>query len=493
MIRTRFAPSPTGSLHIAGIRNALYCYALAKKHNGKFIVRIEDTDQTRFVPGSIEEIFEVLDLYGLTPDESIIHGGEYGPYIQSQRLNIYNKYIQKLIDKGYAYYCFLEEGELKSLQKSYKGKGFRSPYRNISKIEVESKLSKNIPYVIRLKVPEGEKIEFVDGIQGKIIFDTDVVGDEILIKSNGMPSYHFAVVVDDYEMKISHVIRSIEWLPSTPKQIILYKYLNLPMPKYYHPPVILDPLGGKLSKRKGTVSARKFLEEGYLVEAILNFVMLLGWAPKIERMHGHKEKELFTIEEFIQLFDLSDINKSNPVFNRDKLIWFNMQYIKSLSLQDLEIKFINWLKKFSNLNFKEKIIEDIDLKKKLSLLNTRSKTLVELAESLRFFYKRPEITKEIFLIDQLSSFRDKLTIIASEIIKVIENLDENSENWDKDKWSSEMKEISQKNSLQNGDSFMLLRVMITGSPYSPPLFESMQILGKKELIDRFSIFFKVSD
>lgn len=486
MYRTRFAPSPTGSLHIAGIRNALYCFALAKKNNGSFIVRIEDTDQSRFVEGSIEEIFEMLELYGLNPDESIYHKGDYGPYIQSQRLDIYQKYIYQLLDSGNAYYCFLDQSELESLQKEFRGKGFRSPYRYSSKEVIAEKLARNLPYVVRLKVPENRLIRFNDGIQGEVVFDSNLVGDEILIKSNGFPSYHFAVVVDDYDMKISHVIRSIEWLPSTPKHILIHEFLKISMPLYFHPPVILDPKGGKLSKRKGTVSAKTFLEEGYLAEAVLNFVMLLGWAPPIKRSHGEKEREVFSLSEFVDLFDLRDINKSNAIFNREKLLWFNQEYIKKMPVGMLTEKFVEWVNKFAPEHPIATFIQrDREIEKKITLLQSRVSTFRELIEALEFFYKRPS---EIdFDIPQLSEFKDRIDQIRVEIYKLIQSMDNDCKNWDNDFWVVKMKEISTKMGIKGGDSFMLLRVIIVGKPFSPPLFESLQILGKEGVLQRLKV------
>lgn len=492
-VRTRFAPSPTGSLHIAGVRNALYCYALAKKYNGQFVVRIEDTDQNRLIKESIEEIFKVLQIFNLTPDESIVHGGKYGPYIQSERIDIYKKYINFLLEKGHAYYCFLSKSDLEDLQKTQRGKGFRSPYRYLETKEIEKLLREGREYVIRLKVPENEKIEFIDEIQGKIVFDTSVVGDEILIKSNGYPSYHFAVVVDDYEMKISHVIRSIEWLPSTPKQILLYRYLDLPMPVYAHPPVILDPSGGKLSKRKGTVAALKFIEEGYLPEALMNFVMMLGWAPPIVRKHGEKEREIFSITEFISLFELKDINKSNPVFNRDKLVWFNQEYIKNLDVDNLTNKFVHWIKLYRKNIFKEDIniisdiLKDTQLKEKIFLVQTRSKTLEEIFLNIKFFYVPPN-NLNLFEIEQLRHFLDKLEDVYDQILKLHQSFPNSTKEWVNEDWVKGMKEISKKNCISVGDSFMLLRVLVVGKPYSPPLFESLVLMNKNEIINRLNKF-----
>lgn len=482
-VRTRFAPSPTGYVHIAGMRNVLYCYALAKRHGGQFIVRIEDTDQKRFVEGATEEIFDMLKEYHMEPDESIVHGGDYGPYLQSERKSSYMEYAEKLLASDNAYYCFLEGEELENLQKEYRGKGFRSPYRFASKEDVQKLMSEGKPYTIRLKVPENRKIEYEDGIQGKIVFDTNIVGDEVLIKSNGMASYHLAVVVDDYLMKISHVIRSIEWLPSTPKQILIYEFLGLPMPPYYHPPVILDPEGGKLSKRKGTVSAKEFLKEGYLSEAILNFIMLLGWAAPIKREHGEKEREIFSLEEFTELFDLKDINKSNPIFNRQKLIWFNKEYIKAMAVEDMQKKFVHWLEVYAPEHpIAQFTASDTTLDQKLALVKERAATLVEMADALLFFYKKPEVID--WEIKQLDNARPKLDDLKSQISSLISQLNDDSSKWTHEEWEAGMRKIGDDNGIKHGDVFMVLRVAVVGSPFSPSLFEALQILGKEEVLKR---------
>ena len=484
-IRTRFAPSPTGSLHIGGIRTALYCYAWAKKNNGKFIVRIEDTDQTRFVEGATEEVFEMLNAYGLNPDESINNGGDHGPYIQSQRKDIYLKYAEELIKKGYAYYCFLEPEELKILQEATRGTGFRSKYRD-QDIETSKKMvDEGKPYVIRLKVPENETIIYKDGVQGSIKFDTNLVNDEILIKSNGFGSYHLAVVVDDHLMKVSHVFRAVEWLPSTPKQIRLYRYLGWEMPPFYHVSAILDPSGGKLSKRKGSVSAKGFLQDGYLPEAMLNFLMLLGWSSPEKREFGEKEREIYSLEEFVKLFDVKDFNKSNPVFNREKLTWFNKEYFKIKTNAELKESFINWFKEYSeDIDLSNYILQDYDLEEKIGLVKERATTLKEILEQIKFFYKSP---KDIdWNIKQTQNTIEIIDELKKEFFEMFTSFADNSKEWKHEDWEPRMRAIGDKYSRKHGDIFMVLRMAIVGSPFSPPLFESMQLLGKNEVLKRLT-------
>ena len=484
-VRTRLAPSPTGFLHIGTLRTSLFDYALAKRHGGQFIIRIEDTDENRFVEGATEEIYAIHDAFGLNPDESSVHGGQYGPYIQSQRKEIYKEYAQQLLDKGHAYYCFLTKEELESMKEAFKGKGFRSPYRNSTKDEVEKLLSDSKPFTIRLKVPENEIIHYEDGLQGAIKFDTNIVSDEVLIKSSGMASYHLAVVVDDHLMKISHVFRGIEWLPSTPKQILIHKYLGLEMPPYYHLPVILDPEGGKLSKRKGNVSAKQFLQEGYLPAAILNFLMLLGWSSPEERVHGEEEKELFSLDEFIKLFDVKNLNKSNAVFDRQKLLWFNQQYILKATNEEFESIFSSWAEKYlEDESLKELVMNDPKLGDKLKLVKERSKLLSDALNLIRFFYNRPENVN--FEIKQLNKIVDKKDELIKEMISMFESFGADSSNWKHEEWENLMRGLGDKFEKKHGDVFMLLRVAIVGEPFSPPLFECLQVLGKEEVLKRLS-------
>lgn len=486
MARTRFAPSPTGMLHIGGVRTALYCYALSKKTQGQFIVRVEDTDQKRFVEGAIEKIFEGLNWVGIKPDESIQDGGDYGPYIQSERKEIYRKYANQLLEQGNAYYCFLEGEELKSLQVEFKGKGFRSPYRNASYDDVKKLIEEGKPYTIRLKVPDDEIIVHKDGLQGEIKFDSNIVGDEILIKSDGMASYHLAVVVDDYLMKISHVFRAIEWLPSTPKQILIHRFLGLEMPPYYHLPVILDPAGGKLSKRNGAVSVEEFANEGYLPETMLNFLMLLGWSAPIKREHGQKEREIFSLSEFIEMFDLKDLNKANPVFNRDKLIWFNKEYIKNMDSELLTNKFLKWLNSFSDADEATKSIINADtaLSAKLSLVKDRATTLKDALGQIMFFYNKPSNID--WSIKQLSAISNQLSDIRKDIYALIESMPDDSSTWTHEQWETGMRAVGDKFGAKHGDIFMVLRVAVVGTPFSPQLFECLQVLGKKEVLERLT-------
>lgn len=334
-MRTRIAPSPTGFMHIGTLRTMLYDYFLARQSGGQFIVRIEDTDQERYVPGSVESLLKTLGQLDLDYDEgpvllsdgSVGEKGEYGPYFQSQRLHIYKKYADQLVEAGNAYPCFCTAEDLEKMRAEQALLKLAPKYDRrclkLSAEEVSSRLARGERHVIRLKVPEGES-RFVDAIRGEIVFKNSEVDDQVLMKSDGFPTYHLAVVVDDYLMKITHVLRGEEWTSSTPKQIILCHMFGWDLPTYAHVPLILNPDKTKLSKRKGDVSVESYLGKGYLPEALINFLALLGWNPTDDR-------ELFTRQELIELFDLAKVNKAGAVLNVEKLNWVNGQYLKSMS------------------------------------------------------------------------------------------------------------------------------------------------------------------
>lgn len=484
-VRTRFAPSPTGYLHIGGIRQVLYCYALAKKHNGQFILRIEDTDRNRYVEGAVDTIFKVLDEYGLVPNESSRHGGEYGPYVQSERLEMYQSHAHELVERGAAYYCFLTPEETKQLQEGFikENKRFRSPYREQKVSESKKMIEEGKPYTVRLKVPFDTEIEFTDDLQGHMKFHTNEVDDGVLLKQDGYPTYHLAVVIDDRFMKISHVFRGVEWISSVPKHVLIHDAFGWKMPKMYHLPLILDPEGGKLSKRKGATSAEEFLTNGYLPEAINNFLMLLGWSSPEERVHGEKERELYALDEFIELFDLKDLNKSSPTFNPDKLIWFNKEYIQKLSAEEFLKRFVDWVDtNLEDESLKHAITADAGLDKKLPLVQERIKLLGDGVDMINFFYQRPDNID--WSIKQLKRVSENIVEIKKAIFELIESFDTDTEQWTHETWEEGMRAIGDKFEAKHGDVFMVLRVAMTGGPFSPPLFESLQILDKEEVLKR---------
>jgi glutamyl-tRNA synthetase len=407
MIRTRFAPSPTGSLHIGGLRTALYAYAFAKHEKGQFILRIEDTDKKREIPESLEKIKELLKIFNLAWDEY---------YVQSERVKtgIYKKAAEKLVAQGNA----------------YKDKG-----------------------AIRIKIPKNEKVSYHDFVLKKdISWDTNTLRDLVLLKSDGFPTYHLGVVVDDNDMKISHILRGHDWMPSTPIHLLIYKYLGYKLPEIGHLTDILDPEGGKLSKRKGSTSVEGLLKEGYLPDAILNFVMLLGWAPK-------DNKELFTLDEFVTAFNTKGFQKSNPIFNREKLDWFNGQYIRKLSNETLTENIFN----FYDGKYPKEIIAQL-----APLVKDRIKKLSDFANIAGFFFEEPVVDKNLFGKNYKEHIQN-----ASKAI---------SEN--NDFANIDLTKVVDDNKFKTGDFFMDLRIAISGKRITPPFNESIKILGKKETLRR---------
>ncbi len=425
-IRTRFAPSPTGSMHIGNLRTAFYAYALAKHEDGEFILRVEDTDKKREVEGGVADIKDLVTLFGLKWDEF---------YIQSERLALYKKAAEDLVKSGHAFYCQCEA-------KNAKREGFSSDKRDRCR---DKGLTSG---AIKLKVPENETVKFRDFVlREEVSWNTNVVFDATLLKSDGFPTYHLAVVVDDHDMSISHVLRGHDWLPSTPIHLLVYKYLGYEVPEIGHLTDILDPEGGKLSKRKGSTSVRGLLSEGYLPEAIFNFVILAGWAPKDNR-------ELFTLEDFVKNFDISGFQKSNPIFNREKLDWFNGHYIRQKSDSELLDLFDRFLPEGADA---------VKVKEIIPLIKDRVKKLSDFGPFAGFFFESPKVDKKLLG----KNYRDHLK-------KAVEAIEKNIS----------LDRVPEENSYKIGDFFMDLRVAITGSRFTPPINESVKILGKEESLRR---------
>lgn len=419
-VRTRFAPSPTGFLHIGGLRTALYAYALSKHSKGDFVLRIEDTDQDREVEGSKEALQQTLKKFGLIWDEL---------YVQSDRLSLYKKYAEKLVSENKAFYCDCESKEL------------RNPCR-------KKNLTKG---AVRLKVPDGKTLTYFDFVHKKeISWDSTTVYDATLLKSDGYPTYHLAAMVDDIEMKISHILRGHDWMPSTPIHLLVLEYLGGTNIQIGHLTDILSAdTGKKLSKRRDSVFAEQFLDEGYLPEALLNFVMLLGWAPKDNR-------ELFTLEEFVENFDINGFQEANPRFLRNKLDWFNGYYIRQMNDEAL-------LKKFEALSPKFKTIPKSKKIEITKLIKDRIKKLNDINEFAKFFWQSPDVDRQL-LGNNYKEHLDK----AIDAIKKDIPLDT----------------VPEENDFMTGNFFMDLRIAITGQRFTPPINESIEILGKEESIKR---------
>ena len=436
-VRTRFAPSPTGSMHIGNLRTALYAYALAKHNDGDFILRIEDTDKKREKTGGVEEIKSLLKRFNIQWDEY---------YIQSERVksDIYKKAAEKLVAMGKAFYC-------QCVAKNAKEDGFSKDLRDPCR---SKKLASG---AVKLKVPDNEKISFTDFVSKKFVeWDTSVVGDATLLKTDGYPTYHLAVVVDDTDMNVTHVLRGHDWMSSTPIHLLVYKYLKFDVPEIGHLTDILDPEGGKLSKRKGSTSCEGLLDEGYLPDAILNFIMLTGWAPK-------DNSETFSLEGFVKVFNPDGFQVSNPIFDRKKLDWFNGYYIRNTDNHQLS-RLIGDL-------YKDKLNKDI-LDKSIPIVKERIVKLSDYFDLAGFFYEKPSVDKNLFGDDANQHLGSALKIISSISEWKLESINTNLLN-----------EVKSKG-FKTGDFFMDLRIALSGKKFTPPINDSIEILGKEETLVR---------
>ncbi len=482
-LRTRFAPSPTGQLHLGGARTALFSYLLAKKTGGSFIVRIEDTDQERYVENSEDGIFEGLEWLGMVPDESPRHDGAFGPYRQSERLSLYEKYAQELLEKGAAYYCFCSSEELKHMREEQIAKKQAPKYdgrcRNLSHEEVEKKLqTAQVKPVIRMKIPETGVTTFRDLIHGKVAFQNKDLDDQVLLKSDGYPTYHLAVVVDDHLMNITMSVRSEEWLPSTPKHVLLYKAFGWPMPETAHLPLVLNKNHAKMSKRKDgdAVWISTYKEKGYLPEAVVNYLAFLGWNPKTTQ-------EVFSLQELIDVFDLKNVHKAGAVFDIDRLDYVNSLYIRKLSATDLATKALPFLRKKDfvtvlhnamHTQSGREISQEL-LTRVVGLEQERMKHLDEVGESTRFFFLEDVDVAAQDLIWKKSD-KTKTHQALFDVYKILESLEE------KDFAQKNLEQLLfdyiQKNGWGNGDVLWPLRMCLTGQKASPSPFECLEILGK---------------
>ena len=458
------APSPTGDIHIGSLRTALYAYAYAKKIHGRFIVRIEDTDRKRLVAGAADRTLQVFKDFHLNYDEGPDVGGSYGPYIQTARLDIYQKYIKKLLDKGLAYYCFCTEERLatmRDMQKvAKKGPKYDRLCLTLTKTQIAKNLDKGIPYVVRLKVPDNQTIVFKDVIRGEIKFSSNDIDDQVLIKSNGIPTYHFAVVVDDHLMDISHIIRGEEWISSTPKQVILYQYFGWTVPQFCHLTVLLDPSHpGKMSKRYGSVFARQFLDEGYLPEAMLNFLMLLGWNPGTDR-------ELFTLGEFVKEFSFKHLHVKQPIFDRQKLDYLNGLYIRNLTDGQLT----GYFKKFLPQASADQI------KILIPILKERIVKFGDLPQQLKFLFTDIVYDKNLLLKKGTDPKIARSMLESSK--KIVENFTD---------LSNKFLELIKTNGWNTGEFFMVFRVAVCGSVFTPPVVECLPALGKENTLRKIDI------
>ena len=503
-VRVRFAPSPTGGLHLGGVRTVLFNYLFAKKNGGKFIVRVEDTDQARFVQGAEEYIFDCLTWCGITVDESVITGGPYAPYRQSERKELYKTYADKLIADGHAYYAFDTPEEIETMREKRKADGsgslqydasIRLHMNNSLRLlpqETQALLDAGTPYVIRIKVEPSETISFTDMIRGELHFENINVDDKVLMKADGMPTYHLAVVVDDYLMKISHAFRGEEWLPSAPVHILLWKHLfglNA-MPQWAHLPLILKPDGnGKLSKRDGdrlgfpvysmdwtdpktNEVTKGFKELGFLPEAFLNMLAMLGWNPGTEQ-------EIFTIKELIETFSIDRVNKAGAKFDFEKAKWFNHQWIQKLPVSSYQLRVKELLAKQEII-----ITDDIYFGKVLNLVKERCTLLNDFYEQAGYFFKAP-ITWDVDAVkpkwndDKNNFFIDFIEVIKKQANFIATDME------------ISFKALATEKNIKPGELQLPMRIMLVGAKFGPAVFDIAEMIGKDETTSRIQKALKV--
>ncbi len=470
-VRTRFAPSPTGYMHLGNLRSALFEYLIAKKENGTFILRIEDTDQKRVVTDAVKFITDTLSLCNIHVDEGPMQGGEYGPYFQSERLEIYQNYAKQLVDMGKAYYCFCDEERLEELREEANLRKVAFLYdghcRNLSKEEIEEKLKNNTPYVIRQAMPKDGVTSYDDLVYGHIAVENALLEDQILIKSDGYPTYNFANVIDDHLMHITHVVRGNEYLSSTPKYLLLYQAFHWTSPLYIHLPHIVKEGGKKLSKREGDASFMDLYNEGYLPEAIINYLALLGWSPS-------DNQEIFSMDELIEKFDYHRINNSPAIYDVKKLQWINAQYIKKLSLDELCELTLPFLEEAYDLSVKSKEW----IKELIRIYQNHLSYGKEMVELVELFFKE-EITIDLEAKEFMKQegIENTLKIFKNKIEKIF---------WSVESINQAIMDTKEESGAKGKLLYMPIRIKTTGQMHGPELPETLFLLGKDTVLKRLS-------
>jgi len=473
-VRTRFAPSPTGYMHIGNLRTALYTYLIAKNAGGKFILRIEDTDQKRYVEGAVDVIYKTLKLVGLKHDEGPDVGGPYGPYVQSQRKDIYKKYAEKLVELGGAYYCFCTKERLDKLREEAEKNNTAFKYdghcKGLTKEEVEAKLAAGEPYVIRQRIPETGQTTFVDAVYGTITVDNAELDEGVLLKSDGLPTYNFANVIDDNLMKITHVVRGSEYLSSTPKYNLIYESFGWEIPTYIHLPLIMKEGGRKLSKREGDASFEDFYEKGYLPEAIINYIALLGWSPGTEQ-------EFFTLEELVENFDIKGLNKSPAVFDVNKLRWMNGEYIRKKSVEEFHDLAMPYYEKYISS-------KNVNLSLLSKLLHTRVEALEDIEGHVDFIDQLSDYDVDLFIHKKMKTTYENSLESLKKAYEVLSELEE----WNEETVHKVLFDTIKEMGIKNGQMLWPIRTALSGKPASPGGGTDLLILlGKEESLRRIEI------
>ena len=470
-ITTRFAPSPTGFMHIGNLRTALYSYLLSKSQGGKFILRIEDTDQERLVEGAVDVILKTLEMTGIDYDEGPEKGGEHGPYIQSERLPIYKEYAEKLIESGNAYYCFCTQERLDSLKDDKGIGGYDGHCRDLSKEEVEKNLAAGIPYVIRQKMPLEGSTSYVDEVYGEVTIDNSELRDQIMIKADGYPTYNFCHVVDDHLMGVTHVVRGNEYLVSTPKYCLLYDAFGWERPTYVHLPLLMgkDEEGkvSKLSKRHGAVSFQDLVADGYLPEAIVNYIALLGWCPK------DTNQEFFTMDELKESFSMEGLSKSPAVFDYEKLKWFNSEYIKKMDEESYMAKALPILDGLC--------AESICTKKLAGLLQSRISAFCEIKDQVKFVLERLPMDSSLYTNKKNKTTPELCKDVLTDVLPLLKDCVD----WNNDALFALLKDYAASKELKAGAVMWAVRIAIARQGITPGgATELMEVFGKEESISR---------
>lgn len=472
-VRTRFAPSPTGKMHVGNLRTALYEFLIAKHAGGDFILRIEDTDRERYVEGAVDIIYRTLEATGLIHDEGPDKDKGFGPYIQSERQasGMYLKYAKQLIESGNAYYCFCDKERLASLKTSVGDDGkeitvYDKHCLNLSKEEIEANLAAGKPYVIRINMPTEGTTTFMDELYGEITVENKELDDMILIKSDGYPTYNFANVVDDHLQGITHVVRGNEYISSSPKYQRLYEAFGWESPKYVHLPLITDENHKKLSKRSGHSSYEDLVEQGFLSEAIVNYIALLGWSPE-------DNQEIFSLDELIEKFDYHKVNKSPSVFDIQKLKWMNGEYIKAMDNE----KFYEMAEPY----VREVIKKDLDLHKIMDMVKTRIEIFPEIGEMIDFFEELPEYSPEMYIHKKMKTNSENSLEVLQELLPILEE----TEDYSAQALHDVVFEYIAKKECKNGQALWPLRTAVSGKQMTPAgAFEIMEVIGKEESLLR---------
>ncbi len=470
-VRVRFAPSPTGYLHVGGLRTALYNYLFARRHNGVFILRIEDTDRARYVEGAVENLVQTLRWAGIEYDEGPEKGGTAGPFVQSERLALYQEHAAQLVKSGAAYYAFDTPEELDAMRKAQEKEKLTPKYDRralrLAPADVKAKLDAGLPSVVRMKVPDQPTVAFDDIVRGRVEFASTQIDDQVLLKSDGYPTYHLANVVDDHLMGITHVIRGEEWLSSTPKHVLLYTFFGWEMPQFAHLPLLLNPDKSKLSKRQGDVAVEDYKKKGFLPEALVNFVAFLGWNPGDER-------EMFTLDELVREFTLERVGKSGAVFNLDKLNWLNFQYLKRKPDADLLALLRESLR---DSPFAGNTYDDAYLLRVINAMRERVTFVRELIDNSPYFFAPPSAYDP-------PTVKKRWKPKTSSHLKALAEEFSRLENSGQKEFEDALQRTAESLKLQNGDLIHPLRLAVSGTGSGPGLYDLLSILGKDETIKR---------